>query len=127
MKGCTNITCAAYHKRTQFKKTDDFCSKCGQPLSYVCKKCHTPVDGASIKYCLSCAEEMAAKREMMKEKAVKAGKVAMQVGEVAIKVAPVVVPAVASLPVVKKIAPKIQKALPVIEKAAPVIQKVIKK
>ena len=119
VKGCTNITCAAYHKRITYKKSDDFCSKCGQPLTYVCKKCFSPVENMNDKYCVACAEEMAEKREQMKASAVKAGKVALKAGEIAIKVAPFA----ASIPGIKKIAPKIQKAAPVVEKAIKIVKK----
>ena len=119
VKGCTNITCGAYHKRIRYKKSDDFCSKCGQPLTYVCKNCFSPVENASDRYCVACSEEMAEKREQMKASAVKAGKVALKAGEIAIKVAPFA----ASIPGRKKIAPKIQKAAPVVEKAIKIVKK----
>ena len=119
VKGCINITCAAFHKRISYKKSDDFCSKCGQPLYYVCKKCYKPLENASDRYCPECNEEMALRRAELKEKAMKAGKVALKASEVAIKVAPFA----ASIPGIKKIAPKIQKAAPVVEKAKKIVKK----
>lgn len=36
VKGCLNSNCTEY-KKTYFKGSDEYCSKCGAKLSYVCK------------------------------------------------------------------------------------------
>ncbi|MDO4976761.1 MAG: hypothetical protein Q4E53_05805 [Eubacteriales bacterium] len=38
-KGCVNEECIARIKKISYKNTDEFCSKCGLPLSFVCKDC----------------------------------------------------------------------------------------
>lgn len=63
VKGCINDTCAAKHKKLLFKEDDEFCPKCGQPLSYVCKSCHTKLLDGKEKYCVRCI----AKREDLKK------------------------------------------------------------
>ena len=36
VKGCLNSSCTEYRK-TYFEESDEYCSKCGSKLSYVCK------------------------------------------------------------------------------------------
>ncbi|MBK5244962.1 MAG: hypothetical protein JJE18_08075 [Eubacteriaceae bacterium] len=54
VKGCVTEKCAAHKKKTTYKESDDYCSKCGDKLSYVCKKCYTPLEDTSEKYCVRC-------------------------------------------------------------------------
>lgn len=55
-KGCTNPSCKSY-KKIHYKKDDDFCTKCGSALSYVCAACWKPLEDESFKYCISCKAE----------------------------------------------------------------------
>ena len=57
VKGCINETCIANQKKFTFKEVDDYCSKCGNTLYYVCKKCHTQLPDDSEKYCMRCLAE----------------------------------------------------------------------
>lgn len=51
IKGCVNKQCEAYKKKITYKKTEDYCSKCGGRLVYVCKKCYKPI-GEKDKLCV---------------------------------------------------------------------------
>lgn len=65
-KGCTNRDCEAYNKRTRYKASDLYCSKCGQPLSYVCARCWKVMPDNSKGYCLACIAELEVKRKNLK-------------------------------------------------------------
>lgn len=54
IKGCLNEDCIAFQKRINFKANDKFCSKCGQPLFFVCKDCRMKLDNGTKKYCIRC-------------------------------------------------------------------------
>lgn len=96
-KGCTNLDCKAY-KKIHYKKEDQFCVKCGQPLNFVCAACWKPMEEDKEKYCISCSAEKEQKKAQAMDKAKKAGAgalgtmgavagVVMQVGNNADKVA----------------------------------------
>lgn len=53
VKGCINESCIAHAKKHHYKASDEFCSKCGQPLSFVCKSCYTPIE-ESQSLCVLC-------------------------------------------------------------------------
>jgi predicted amidophosphoribosyltransferase len=53
-KGCGNEACEAHKKKITYKETDGFCSKCGDPLVYVCKDCYTQLPDDTEKYCVRC-------------------------------------------------------------------------
>lgn len=53
VKGCVNDKCLARQKKITYAESEEFCSKCGQRLSYVCKKCYTPLESAG-KLCVRC-------------------------------------------------------------------------
>lgn len=53
IKGCINKDCKSY-KKTPYKDTDNFCSKCGSPLYYVCKDCWMELPDNTQKYCVRC-------------------------------------------------------------------------
>lgn len=71
-KGCTNLDCKAY-KKIHYKKEDQFCVKCGQPLSFVCAECWKPMEEDKEKYCISCLAEKEQKKAQAMDKAKKAG------------------------------------------------------
>jgi len=56
--GCVNENCSNYDKKIRYKNEDVFCSKCGQSLVTVCKKCQMPLpeDMEDI-YCIRCQAE----------------------------------------------------------------------
>jgi len=81
VKGCVNKACIANKKNLIYKESDDFCSKCGSDLSYICKKCHTQLPDNSNKFCIRCSAEI----QDQKDRALKiAGATAMTVGTFAI-------------------------------------------
>lgn len=51
IKGCVNKQCEAYKKKVTYKKNEEYCSKCGHRLVYVCKKCYKPISEKN-KYCI---------------------------------------------------------------------------
>ena len=67
-KGCVNKECTAFTKKTLFDNKNNFCPICGEPLYYVCKKCHTQLE-ENTKLCIRHLEE----REDKIDKAKKTG------------------------------------------------------
>lgn len=67
IKGCVNEKCIVHKKKISYKESEDYCSKCGDKLSYVCKKCYTFLEDNSEKYCVRCLAE----RQDRKDKAKK--------------------------------------------------------
>lgn len=81
VKGCINNACVANQKKITYKIDDDFCSKCGNKLYYVCKKCYTQLpDDYSKKYCMRCLAEKHDNQHEWK----KAGSVALAVAPFAL-------------------------------------------
>lgn len=72
IKGCTNSRCVAHTKKITYKKSEDFCSKCGQPLSFVCKSCYTPIE-KSQKLCVMCQAKVDDRNDKIKEVAGQVG------------------------------------------------------
>ncbi len=85
-KGCTNQMCEAY-KENHYKDSDEFCTKCGERISFVCAECWKPMEDGKKKYCISCAAKRA-QRRAEKWDAVKktGGKVAAVVGSAVVAV-----------------------------------------
>lgn len=54
LKMCTNESCVASQKKTKYKEKDGFCLKCGQELSFVCKKCRVLLQNHQEKLCTDC-------------------------------------------------------------------------
>lgn len=70
-KGCTNPECKAFkNKKYKYKDENQYCTLCGQELSYVCADCWKAMQDDTEKYCISCK----ALREQKKEKVIDAGK-----------------------------------------------------
>lgn len=85
-KGCTNPDCKAY-KKIHFKKDDQFCLKCGEPLSFVCAECWKVMDSNKEKYCISCAAQKEQKQQQRINKVKNGGGVVLAgVGAVAVGV-----------------------------------------
>lgn len=87
IKGCTNFECKAY-KKIHFKKDDQFCTKCGKPLSFVCAECWKAMENDTEHYCMSCNALREQKRVQMIDSAKGAiagiGTVASMVGAAAL-------------------------------------------
>ncbi|MDD7390576.1 MAG: hypothetical protein PUG60_13175 [Lachnospiraceae bacterium] len=81
VKGCTNSKCVAVKKKITYKETEDFCSKCGGPLTYVCKKCYTPI-GKKEKLCARHQAEKEDKADKVMKTAAQAGGAVLSVGAV---------------------------------------------
>ena len=81
VKGCTNNHCVAHTKKITYKKSEDFCSKCGQPLSFVCKSCYTPIE-ESQKRCVMCQAKVDDRNDKIKDGIVKASTAALSLGAV---------------------------------------------
>ena len=71
-KGCTNTDCIEY-KKTHYKKDDQYCPKCGKPLSFVCAECWKPLEDGSEKYCISCKAKKEQKRAEQRDAVKKVG------------------------------------------------------
>ena len=80
VKGCINENCIARQKQTRYKTTDEFCSKCGNKLSYVCADCFKQLPDDSQKYCITCAAKRNDKKDAAKNAAAKIGGVVLTVG-----------------------------------------------
>ena len=79
IKGCTNSRCVAHTKKITYKKSEDFCSKCGQPLSFICKSCYTPI-AESQKRCVMCQAKVDDRNDKIKEVAGQAGVAVLSIG-----------------------------------------------
>ena len=79
VKGCTNSECIAVKKKIMYKETEDFCSKCGGALTYVCKKCYTPIEKKD-KLCAIHQAEKEDKEDKVKQAAVTLGGMALSAG-----------------------------------------------
>jgi hypothetical protein len=86
VKGCTNENCIAKKKKITYKESDDFCSKCGGKLSYVCPKCYTKLpEGISDKLCARHLAEKEDKRDERKKRNAKiAAAIIVPIGTVAV-------------------------------------------
>lgn len=64
IKGCTKAECNANIKKVHYKKNDEFCTKCGMKLYFVCKKCHSPIEEKTKgNLCIRCKAEKEDKRD----------------------------------------------------------------
>lgn len=67
IKGCGNESCEAQKKKITYKESETFCSKCGNPLVYVCKNCHTQLPDNDKKYCVRCFAEHKDRKDKAKK------------------------------------------------------------
>lgn len=87
VKGCLTKSCIAYEKKIHYKKEDEFCSKCGKELRYVCKKCHVMIDKDSKgSLCIRCAAVKKDRWDKIKKNVGKVGVGALAVGGTALEV-----------------------------------------
>ncbi len=82
IKGCGNESCETHKKIITYKESEAFCSKCGSPLVYVCKDCHTQLPDDAKKYCVRCFAEHEDRKDKAKKLAAGVGGGALAVGGV---------------------------------------------
>lgn len=80
IKGCSNEKCEAHKKKSTYKASETFCSKCGKPLVYVCKDCYTQLSDDYKKYCVRCNAKHEDRKIKAKKVAAGAGTGALAVG-----------------------------------------------
>lgn len=92
LKGCPNEKCVMHIDKKKLNADNDFCSKCGTKLIYVCTKCFTEIEdlGEDHRKCKRCEAEADAKKEKAKDTAKKA---ASKVGTAGIAVGTTIVAA----------------------------------
>ncbi len=92
IKGCVKAGCVSCKKKEHYKKDDMFCTKCGQELVFVCKKCHTPIDeDTKGNLCARCQAEKDDSADKLKDTGKKVGAGVLGVGALALSAAKVVV------------------------------------
>lgn len=81
IKACLNDKCKGKEKKITYKADDTFCTKCGNELFFVCKKCKTTRidENADSNLCIRCQAEKEDKNEKMKDGAKKFGTGALAV------------------------------------------------
>lgn len=84
IKGCNHDGCIANKKKIKYSSSDEYCSKCGQALCYVCPKCYTPLPDDSEKYCVRCLAEKADAKERRNKVLAAAGTGVLGVGAVVV-------------------------------------------
>ena len=82
IKGCGNESCETHKKKITYKESEAFCSKCGSPLVYVCKDCHTQLPDDAKKYCVRCFAEQEDRKDKAKKLAAGVGGGELAVGGV---------------------------------------------
>lgn len=66
-KGCVNPKCETYKKK-QYKNEDEYCTKCGEKLFYVCADCWKQLDTNKERYCITCKAMREDKKDQRVEK-----------------------------------------------------------
>ena len=87
-KGCLNSACTEY-KKTYYKKSDEYCDKCGTKLNYVCQhpNCFKLIpDDTNEKFCPVHIAERQDKKQQLKESLEKIGSRILAAGVLAISV-----------------------------------------
>ncbi|MFI3169897.1 MAG: hypothetical protein R3Y06_08140 [Faecalibacterium sp.] len=72
-KGCLNETCEANRKKTKYKKDDNFCLKCGSPLSIICVDCFCELENDDTNRCVKCKAKRDDARDNRMKQVVAAG------------------------------------------------------
>ena len=73
IKGCINPDCIAKKKKITYAQDDYYCSKCGEPIFYVCRWCRKPLEEGDGAFCADCQAKMDARKQQVKDTASKAG------------------------------------------------------
>lgn len=74
IKGCPNEHCEAFRK-IKYKASENFCSKCGASLVYICAKCGNKIEdfGPDYRICAHCEAEKADFKDAVVDKVKQAG------------------------------------------------------
>jgi hypothetical protein len=73
IKGCINPECIAKRKKLTYAADDYYCSKCGEPIFYVCRWCRKPLEEGDGAFCADCQAKMDARKQQVKDTALKTG------------------------------------------------------
>ncbi len=73
IKGCIDPECIAKKKKLVYAADDYYCSKCGEPIFYVCRWCRKPLKEGDGAFCADCQARMDARRQQAKDTALKTG------------------------------------------------------
>ena len=86
VKGCVNEKCIAHEKKVLYEETEEYCSKCGVKLEYVCKtkKCYTFLEKSDGKYCIKCQAKKDDRKDDAKKAALKVGGGVLAFGTLAV-------------------------------------------
>lgn len=75
-KGCVNQDCIAFTKK-HYKDEDEYCTRCGEKLRYVCADCWKALESNKVRYCIPCKalrdDKKDQRTEKIKENTKKAG------------------------------------------------------
>ena len=68
IKGCPNEACECHMKR-KYKVDDQYCTKCGAPLIFVCAKCFCEIEDLGHKHtiCKACEAKAQERKEHIKD------------------------------------------------------------
>jgi hypothetical protein len=85
VKGCVNEKCIAHEKKVLYEENEEYCSKCGVKLDYVCKtkKCYTFLEKSDGKYCIKCQAKKEDRKDEAKKAVFKVGGVMLTFGTLA--------------------------------------------
>jgi len=88
VKGCIIDGCVANIKEIKYRADDNYCSKCGNPLVAVCKKCRSVLPNDYERaYCIRCEAEREDKKDNAKDGAKKAAGAVASLGVAAVGIA----------------------------------------
>ncbi|MBQ7703112.1 MAG: hypothetical protein IJT40_01925 [Firmicutes bacterium] len=76
IKGCINPGCIAKKKKITYALDDYYCSKCGEPVYYVCRWCRKPLEEGDGAFCADCQAKMDARKQQVKDSVFKVGSTA---------------------------------------------------
>ena len=55
VKGCIDESCQAHIEKRKYKAGEEYCSKCGKPLAFVCAECYKQIENVyGHKFCMLC-------------------------------------------------------------------------
>ena len=62
VKGCINENCIAKKEMHNFNALYEYCLRCGQPVTWVCKQCRTVLPDGNKRYCVRCENQIEDKK-----------------------------------------------------------------
>ena len=68
IKSCPNEACEC-HMKKKYKADDQYCTKCGEPLIFVCAKCFCEIEDLGYKHiiCKACEAKAQERKERIKD------------------------------------------------------------